>query len=201
MITNIESEVVTREQAEKWGPLYVKEDMPTFKNITEGKAWADVMEDRFLNGYNGLTGEHVEYLQEFKIKDGYGKGISPMWRDVDHFVVFPMIDKCEKLEQDDFTLKRREFGYSSIAAYRGVKKAIRYPGSVSNFTSYSEAAMRKLMTEKVKFIAENAYGESELSWKKQFGQKQSLWMPESVKWNESGCFVKISIDEIGRAHV
>jgi hypothetical protein len=199
MITNIESEVVTREQAEKWGPLYVKQEMPTFKNITEGKAWADVMEDRFLNGYNGLTGEHVEYLQEFKIKDGYGKGISPMWRDVDHFVVYPMIEKCEKLEQDDFTLKRREFGYSSIAAYRGVKKAIRYPGSVSNFTSYSEAAMRKLMTEKVKFIAENAYGESEASWKKQFGQKQSLWMPESVKWNESGCFVKISIDgEVSR---
>jgi hypothetical protein len=192
MITNIESEVVTREKAEKWGPLYTREQMPTFRNRKEGELWAIKMEERFMDGYNGLTGEHVEYLQEFKIKDGYGKGISPLWRDVDHFVVFPMIDACEKDKMDDFTLKRREFGYSSIAAYRGVKKAIRYPGSVSNFTSYSESAMYKLMTEKVKFIAENAYAESEKEWRKQFGAGSRLWQPET-KWNEGGRYIRITV--------
>ena len=78
MITNIESEVVTREKAEKWGPLYAREEMPTFRNRKEGDKWVEKMEERFMDGYNGLTGEHVEYLQEFKIKDGYGKGINPL---------------------------------------------------------------------------------------------------------------------------
>lgn len=185
MLTSItpEEPKVTREKAEKWGPKIKHEEVPTFKTKYEAEKYKDREIQRILEGYNGVTGEHYEYVQHYKIKDGYGAKIKPWWRDTDGLIVFPTLDECDKQRYDDFTLKRREFGFSSIAGYRANKYAQRYPGSVINITSYSEKAMEKLMKQKIRFMGEHCFEDFEAKWIDACGTKYPGLKPK-VLWNE-----------------
>lgn len=183
MIEEAEIETVTRAQAERWGARYKREPIPTFKDKKEAEAYRDREEQRFFEGHAGLTGGQYKYIQHYKIKDGYGTPISPNWRDTDEFIVFKTEAECKLNKKDKFTLKRREIGLSSSEAFEAVETALLYPGCVVNVTSYKEEAVRVLMTEKMKFIAQHAFEDSELEWKRMFGARAKLWKP-NVKYTE-----------------
>lgn len=196
MIETAEIESVTEAQAERWGAKYTCEPIPTFASKADAEKYRDKEEERFFNGHKGLLGSHYKYIQHYKIKDGYGSTISPNWRDTDDFIIFKTEAECKAKKTDKFTLKRREIGLSTTEAFELIETALLYPGCVCNVTSYKEDAVEKLMKQKVAFLAQNAFSESELEWKKVFGAKAQLWKP-TVKYNEAGMFLKFVDEGIG----
>lgn len=187
---------MTRDKAERLGPLIKHEAVPVFRNQYEAEAYRERELLRMLNGYNGCTGDHYEYVQHWKIKDGYGATIKPNWRDTDSLVIFPTLQECDTNKLDDFTLKRREIGFSSIAGFRANKYAQRYPGSVINITSYSEDAMVKLMKQKIKFMGEHCFEDIEEQWVKVMGTKKSCFKPK-VQWHESSTSLRYIDPDMG----
>lgn len=181
MITNFETEKVTRAQAERWGALYKYEGIPTWRTALEAEKWAREEERRWYEGYNGLDGMYYKYLTQYKIKDGTGLMIRPYWRDGDHFLVAPASNHCISVFKDKFTLKRREYGLSGWdGGFVPLELAARNPGSVINLTSYSRDTLRKLMNQKIDSMQKAMYEDSEKAWKKHFGETTSLWKPKTT---------------------
>jgi hypothetical protein len=178
-VSNIEIERVTRAQAEKWGPKFLREPIPTWRTKTEAYKWKETQEAFWYNGYNELDGWYYKYLSQCKIKNAIGQMIAPWWRDGDDFIVSQTTSHAVKNGRDKFTVKRREFGLSSWdGGFMPLEYAMRYPGSSIKMTSYSEGAIEELMMKKIVPMAEHFFLESETAWKKMFGMDAVLWKPK-----------------------
>lgn len=195
MITNIETEKVTRAQAERWGAMFKHEGVPTFKTKSEAIRWRDREEKRWAEGFNGMSGMYYKYLTQYKIKDSLGAMIVPRWRDGDHFLVAPTTEKCNSFKKDKFTLKRREYGLSGWdGGFLPLEIATRNPGCVINLTSYSKATLNKLMNQKIDSMAKAMYEDSEIAWKKVFGKDAVLWKPKTDYTTSNS---KLTFSELG----
>jgi hypothetical protein len=197
MIKDLETERVTRSQAERWGPLFKYEPIPDFKSKSEAIKWRDREEKRWYEGYNGLSGFYYKYLTQYKLKDVSGRMIRPYWRDGDHFIVSPTTDTCIQYGKDKFTLKRREYGLSGWdGGFVPLEIAARNPGAVINMTSDTDIQVGKLMETKIQPMAKAMYDESELAWKKVFGSNATLWKPKT-KFIPSSNKLKFEDDDMG----
>lgn len=178
MINVAEFDKVTRSQAERYAPMFTYAP-PTFTNKKEAMAYREQEVQRWYEGYNGLDGWHYKWLTQYRMKDGVGRIIRPVWRDGDHYIVFKTLKDAMERGDDKFTLKRREFGLSSIdGGFVPIEVAIRNPGCVIKLTSADEDRVKNLMQEKVEVMASNIFSDAELQWKKVSGTSGNLFRPK-----------------------
>jgi hypothetical protein len=129
---------------------YEEEEKSFGRGETE---WRRVQRKRWEEGHTGksgvrLTGIHYFYLTQIWIKDGTGRMIRPIWRDVDS-MIFEAYEECLRLGKDLAIFKRREVGLSSIfGAAIPIWTTIMFPGSTSLMTSADKARVVDMYDEK-----------------------------------------------------
>lgn len=179
MIETIEVEKVTRAQAERWKPRYERPKEIVFANKKEAQAYKEQEEQRWYEGYNGMDGWYYKYLSQYYLKDGFGNMIPPAWRDGDDFIVSKSLAEAREMRDDTFTLKRREYGFSSYGlSFQAIETALRHPGSNSRLTSYNENAIVVLMEEKIEAMSNYVFRDSETAYQKIYGLNSVLWKPK-----------------------
>lgn len=131
-------------------PRWVYQPPPSFKTETERlKYYLDQEYPRWVEGYQGLTGQHYFYMQQCWLKDVDGNIFHPEWRDVDEFI-FQKIDYCINNGRGLLVYKRREVGATSIFA-GGLPFwfARIYPGCLINMTSKDRDGYVRMFDDKV----------------------------------------------------
>ncbi len=98
-------------------PMYIREERPDFSlDKHPDKAirnYFDTWHQRWAEGYMGLTGPHVFYIQEVMLKDIMGNIFYPTWRDLDS-MVFGQAKECMDAQEDGLWYKARDKGITSI---------------------------------------------------------------------------------------
>lgn len=129
---------------------------PMFRTTYEEQKYWEEEKEKWVNGYNGLTGKHYFYLSQCKIKDGtHGALIRPIFRDVDMWI-FEAIDKAISIQYDLGVIKRREVGLTSIGAGCLPNYFMRlYPGSTSIITSCDKPRIFAAFNDKTMIVYDN----------------------------------------------
>lgn len=137
-------------------PLYIHQPKPSFKTELDRIKYWELQKERWINGYQGITGIHYFYMQECLIKSGTGGDyIHPRWRDVDS-LIFGEIDKCLKENKGLLMYKRREIGASVIFGGCLPHYFMRlYPGCTCLMTSKEQAGIFKLFDDKTSVSLDN----------------------------------------------
>ena len=136
-------------------PPFVYSPPPTFRTkLEEDRYWENEIE-RFVNGYNGLTGRHYAYLTIGKLKTVDGSIQRPVWRDGDQ-MVFENSDIARRNHEDEMIVKRREFGLTSIfGGLEPIYNCIVNPGSVQLLTSADVTRVQNMFTDKTMIAYNN----------------------------------------------
>lgn len=105
--------------------------------------------NRWVKGFEGLSGRHYMYMTMGSIRDSMGEIIRPIWRDGD-MMMFEEYEHCVKMGLDLMVVKRREFGLTSIfAGMEPIYNAIINKGSTSLITSADSKRLQTAFSEKV----------------------------------------------------
>jgi len=134
-------------------PLYVREPKPDFKLLkhpqVEIQRHYDIWFQRWKEGYKGLTGPHVFYIQEITLKDIFGNEFHPYWRDLDS-MVFDQIKDCMTDGWDGLWYKARDKGVTSIfGAGMTFWFARMYPGVKINLSGKDTTNIVNMYNDKI----------------------------------------------------
>ncbi len=139
--------------------MYVREPKPDFKLFKhpeiEIRKYYDTWFQRWREGYKGLTGPHVFYIQEVMLKDIFGNTYYPFWRDLDS-MVFGQIHDCMRDGWDGLWYKARDKGVTSIfGAGMTFWFARMYPGIKINLTGKDTTNIVNMYNDKIMCAYEN----------------------------------------------
>lgn len=140
-------------------PMYVREVKPNFglskHPEVEIQRHYDLWYQRWLEGYMGLTGPHIYYIQEVMLKDIFGNLYYPHWRDLDH-MVFHQIKECMDNKDDGLWYKARDKGITSIfGAGMTMWFARIYPGIKINLSGKDNRNIVAMYEDKIMTAYEN----------------------------------------------
>ncbi len=138
-------------------PKHVYEPVPVFKKTVDQQRYWELQKERWIEGYNGLTGPHYFYLQECWLKAGTkGDLIRPFWRDVDEFMFEGIQLAQTKGRNECGIIKRREVGLTSIGAGCLPMYYMRvYPGCTVIMTSCDKPRIYKMFNDKTMVVYNN----------------------------------------------
>jgi hypothetical protein len=98
-------------------PKWTYKPKPSFKTELEKVKYRELWHQRYREGYQGLSGMHLYYLQECFLKDGADATlIRPRWRDCDEWIINDIHKEFWNPTQALGFIKRREIGLTSIGA-------------------------------------------------------------------------------------
>jgi len=131
---------------------WVYEGLPTFRSTEEIIKYGIREEKRWEKGFDGMSGMYYKYLTQYKIKDRYeGYTIYPNYRQADHELIFPWLEKVMKNNRDGIWITSRGAGKSTIIDGPAVMEtAINYPGSQTILTADSVTNIQTAFEEKLK---------------------------------------------------
>ncbi len=123
----------------------------------EKDKFLDEENQKWLEGYDGMTGYHYFELSQCKIKNARGKEIRPFWRESDEFVHSEYTEGI-KSQEDILYAKRRGFGLTSVfGGVIPVCNTIIYPGSTNLITSADKPRIKSLFLEKTCVVYDNLH--------------------------------------------
>ena len=142
-------------------PPYIYTPPPDFTKLSQYEKDSYIAQEveRWVEGYNGLTGMHYFYLSQCKIQKGTsGDVIRPKYRDVDDWI-FQEIEDCVKKELTLGVLKRREIGLTSIGAgCLPMYFIMTNPGCKIGLTSCDNDRVAAMFTDKTAIVYDSMSG-------------------------------------------
>lgn len=136
-------------------PMWKYQPLPDFKRSVDRVKYRELWHQRYLEGYAGLTGANIMYLQENHLKIIDGTVIRPDWREADTRYLFEPIEKARKANKSLMTVKRREIGLTSVGTFYAHYLARMNKGITCNITSDSQGHLYKLFMDKLLITQDN----------------------------------------------